>query len=702
MDVFYNEDSDYATFTAKQKENIKLQATTDYDSDSDDEIFTHNKVEEFIPDTVIPSDLTKEINNPTPSYKATLTNEIPTSTGKEPQRTVHENSSPSSSVKEHSELKTKQVTTKSGRVTTQFILDTPTAYLTLEKDILQENKINFTITTEVNKFHTTKKKTPGQHNRMVKRIIQSKIKKIPGVFSDLKNLTTIDRSPYYKATKEEFRTLLERKVVKLVRLDTVPNGFKTKIGKLVVLLNTKRDGRVKARCVYVGSHQKVKLLENKKSPTLDVDTVHICLSLATKLKWHFFILDVKCAFLYANLPFNAKLYAQIPAGYPGNIDKTIYILEILKNLYGTKEGPAIWFNWIKKLMLQMGFKQSSFDCCLFYKNGIFVLIYVDDILTLGKQTEIISFREEMQLHVEITYSKIAKPADFLGITIKRSSTGEFSITQKDYIANILYKYRNFPKSDKLTPIPIKFTTYFETTSKMDEKFPYKQIVGSIMYLRFTRIDILYALHKLSCFNQKYDETCKQAVLHLLGYLQRTQLFEKKFFTDSNKSLKLVAFTDADWATNTIDRKSVSGHIIYLGCNHILAKSYKQKRVRTSSTGAELNEICTTAKKMEFILGLCNEITILVETPFVILTDSKSSVNALESNIAQGLKHLSIYVKFLKDMVENKLLRVLYICRDKNIADMMVKQQPLKIFRESLDALKEPFLWREVTVDIEDK
>lgn len=60
-----------------------------------------------------------------------------------------------------------------------------------------------------------------------------------------------------------------------------------------------------------------------------------------------------------------------------------------------------------------------------------------------------------------------------------------------------------------------------------------------------------------------------------------------------------------------------------------------------------------------------------------------------------MKHLSIYVKFLKDLSAKGTLRIIHISRDVNLADMLVKQQPKKIFKKSVTLLKEPFTWKEV-------
>ena len=60
--------------------------------------------------------------------------------------------------------------------------------------------------------------------------------------------------------------------------------------------------------------------------------------------------------------------------------KQKYRLKLLQNLYGLKDAGATWFNHLTKELTTMGFKQGLVDPCLFFRNGIVLVIYVDDCL----------------------------------------------------------------------------------------------------------------------------------------------------------------------------------------------------------------------------------------------------------------------------------------------------------------------------------
>ena len=66
------------------------------------------------------------------------------------------------------------------------------------------------------------------------------------------------------------------------------------------------------------------------------------------------------------------------------------------------------------------------------------------------------------------------------------------------------------------------------------------------------------------------------VKHLLRYLKGSLLDGLHLFSKSDLMLK--AYSDADWAGCSIDRKSTSGFLIFLGRNLISWSSKKQLTV----------------------------------------------------------------------------------------------------------------------------
>ena len=91
---------------------------------------------------------------------------------------------------------------------------------------------------------------------------------------------------------------------------------------------------------------------------------------------------------------------------------------------------------------------------------------------------------------------------------------------------------------------------------------YRRLVGKLNFLTHTRPDIAYSVQHLSQFMQEPRTPHCHAAIHVLRYL-KTQPSLGIFITKES-SLSLLAYCDADWASCSHSRKSVSGYVIFLG------------------------------------------------------------------------------------------------------------------------------------------
>ncbi|RVX13060.1 Retrovirus-related Pol polyprotein from transposon RE2 [Vitis vinifera] len=113
---------------------------------------------------------------------------------------------------------------------------------------------------------------------------------------------------------------------------------------------------------------------------------------------------------------------------------------------------------------------------------------------------------------------------------------------------------------------------------------YRTLVGNLQYLCLTRLDISYAINKLSQFMHCPTFEHWNAAKRLLRYLCGT--LTHGLFLHKANTLSLHAFSDADWVGNKDDYTFTSAYIVYLGCHPISWSSKKQRTVARSSTEAE--------------------------------------------------------------------------------------------------------------------
>ena len=83
---------------------------------------------------------------------------------------------------------------------------------------------------------------------------------------------------------------------------------------------------------------------------------------------------------------------------------------------------------------------------------------------------------------------------------------------------------------------------------------------------------------------------------------------------------------------------------------------------------------------------------------IMLTDSDSCCKNLERPVSEENKHLSVYIQFVKEEIEQGL-RVYHLSRVQNVVDLMTKQNSKKTFDELWKIATTPLTWiRESTVN----
>lgn len=113
---------------------------------------------------------------------------------------------------------------------------------------------------------------------------------------------------------------------------------------------------------------------------------------------------------------------------------------------------------------------------------------------------------------------------------------------------------------------------------------YKQMVGCLMYLAATRLDLMYVINLVSRFMGSPSEHHMQVIKRVLRYVKGTMDFGVMYKRNGNE--KLVAYSDSDYAGDLDDRRSTSGYSFMLSNGAVSWSSKKQPVVSLSTTEAE--------------------------------------------------------------------------------------------------------------------
>ena len=222
---------------------------------------------------------------------------------------------------------------------------------------------------------------------------------------------------------------------------------------------------------------------------------------------------------------------------------------------------------LSDFLLTIGFRASKVDTSLFILSGshdiCYLLVYVDDILITGNNSALIH-RLITMLSSEFKLRDLGHARYFLGIEVAPTSMG-LVLSQHKYVLDILNRAGMTSCKPVDTPASVAKLD-LQSTELFSDATRFRQVVGALQYLTFTRPDICYAVNKVCQFMHAPTEGHWAAVKRILRYLKGTSSFCLHLTRDT--TLSLHGFTDADWAGSIEDRKSTGGYMVFLGSTAI--------------------------------------------------------------------------------------------------------------------------------------
>ena len=124
-----------------------------------------------------------------------------------------------------------------------------------------------------------------------------------------------------------------------------------------------------------------------------------------------------------------------------------------------------------------------------------------------------------------------------------------------------------------TPIKANHKLGEATGDQTVDREMYQRLVGKLIYLAHTWLDIAYSVSIINQFMHNPKEIHRQAAYRMLHYPKANP--GKGIMFKRNSELVLEAYTDADYAGSPMDRRSISG---FLGGNLVTWRSKKQNVV----------------------------------------------------------------------------------------------------------------------------
>lgn len=234
---------------------------------------------------------------------------------------------------------------------------------------------------------------------------------------------------------------------------------------------------------------------------------------------------------------------------------------------------------------------------------------------------------------------------FLEIEVNRSKNSEIILCQRKYISKLLNKTKM--KTAKPMPTPMISNQNLSKNGREAIKNikQYRSVIGALQYTTMTRPDIVFSVNKLSpCMQDPRSEHWK-AVKRVLRYLKGTINYGISFKACNN--LNITCYTDADWATDPDDKKSVTGYCIFIEEKLISWCSKKQSTISRSSTEAEYMSVASATTEIMWLQSILRELKLNSNIKATLWCDNQSAVYMTVNPILHfRTKHIEIDVHFV--------------------------------------------------------
>jgi hypothetical protein len=201
-------------------------------------------------------------------------------------------------------------------------------------------------------------------------------------------------------------------------------------------------------------------------------------------------MDVKSSFLNGYL--KEEVYVEQPQGFiaKGKEDK---VYRLKKALYGLKQAPRAWYSRIDNYLHDHGFDKCPSESTMYKKvvgsYFIILFLYVDDLIFMGTSFSLVKeFKEAMKSEFEM--SDLGEMQYFLGMQIKQTVAG-ISIGQSKYVEDLLKRFNMQGCKPVSTPIVVGSKLMKEDETPLCNATLYRSLIGSLMYLITTRLDIMF-------------------------------------------------------------------------------------------------------------------------------------------------------------------------------------------------------------------
>ena len=428
------------------------------------------------------------------------------------------------------------------------------------------------------------------------------------------------------------------------------------------------------------------------APVVMWSTVRIVMVLAAKLNLVSVQCDITAAFIHGKVPVTEEIYVHQPRGF--NRGRGDEVLRLKQTLYGLKQSPRYFFEYLSERLIKLGLSPSRYDPCLFMNDKLIVIIYVDDILIYGRkgrESQIDDLIDELKRE-EVALHKEGTAEGYLGVEIKRDGN-QVTLHQRGLTQRVIEALGLDSKTSTPCDTPANTAALGKDVDgdNASGHVNYPSVIGMLLYLEHSHPDISFATHQCARYTHSPKRSHEIALVRIGRYLKGT--LDKGLILTPSETLKIDCYPDADfaglWNRDEIQDphcvRSRTGYVINLADCPVLWKSRLQTEIALSTMEAEYVALSTSCRDLFPLIDLTKEICSIFKMDMVVKDTADMHIKVHEDNVgalALGKleprrmtprsKHYAIKYHWFRKHIGPRRIQLVHISSDDQLGNLFTK------------------------------
>ena len=283
-----------------------------------------------------------------------------------------------------------------------------------------------------------------------------------------------------------------------------------------------------------------------------------------------------------------------------------------------------------------------------------------------------------------------------------------TVTQTAYIVDTFRASGVEPRPCVKTPAPVGWVLNKRDMPKVPDparvKY-FRSIYGRVLHIaRCTRPDLAWVTSELGRCMSSPSEEHVNVLKRVVQYLYNTRGLGlryggKAFRNDRNARNKVrvqvqqdyepMAYTDASFADEPVDRRSMSGYVILINGAAIAYRSKRQSFAVSSTCESEIMALSSVVREIQALTRMLTDLGFRDADgpPVVVYEDNSCALSHCYDDTSHGrTKALDLRDAVVRQAVERGIMNVVAVRSKEQLADMMCKQADKGSFEAMRDAV----------------